>query len=385
MVSIAKGNAYELRDYLLNKVIESIGTDPFRSCFLSFLGLDNKNPVIFDFGSLSLYQRCAISGLKVIDDQISTFDVYRLLGQAPKIDSTPMQWVTDIFGVMAVKWVAEQKDDRNLEDKFQVWLNGFLPQYMKESRFNAYEKDIANHLIDSQTVLYKTACIPLFLHYQGIQLINDHQNRLCLINEFMPEFRKSFNFETSGVLLSIMIFVFDKVNLDVALVPPNGWTQDDLIGFLEGIPIGLKKWTWEKAGRTKGAVPVKWHINNEYHVQNLLYVLLAPIFVDIDDEIYLKPVGQKTPRLDLYIPPMHTIIEVKYRKNEKKSFQALIGEIAEDASLYRSDLTYKDAQIICFLWDCTRSTQEHAKFKEGILKIDGVDACVVLSAPSMIK
>ncbi len=120
-------------------------------------------------------------------------------------------------------------------------------------------------------------------------------------------------------------------------------------------------------------------------MQNLLYVLLAPIFNDVSDEVYLQPLGQKTPRIDLYLPPMHTIIEVKYRKDSKKSFQALIGEVAEDVSLYRADPSYKDARIVSFLWDHTRSTQEHAKFKEGVMKIQGMDGCVVVNSPSVIE
>lgn len=88
------------------------------------------------------------------------------------------------------------------------------------------------------------------------------------------------------------------------------------------------------------------------------------------------------PRIDLYLPSLHTIIEVKYRKDVKKSFAMLIGEVAEDASLYRADQKFKDARIVIFLWDCTRSTQEHAKFKEGVLKLDGINGCVVVSAPS---
>ena len=110
--------------------------------------------------------------------------------------------------------------------------------------------------------------------------------------------------------------------------------------------------------------------------------MLAPIFNDIADEVTLQPVGQKNPRIDLYLPALHTIIEVKFRKDIKKSFQMLIGEIAEDASLYHVDTKYNDARIICFLWDRTRATQEHSKFKEGILKIKGINGCVVISAPS---
>lgn len=183
-------------------------------------------------------------------------------------------------------------------------------------------------------------------------------------------------------VVSLMIYVFDKVSQDMGVVPPNGWSLDDLLNFLEHIPVGMKRWTWEDEGRTRGAKPVKWLVENEYHVQNLLYVLLAPTFNNIADEVNLSPVGQKNPRIGLYLPSLHTIIEVKYRKGTKKSFSVLIGEIGEDASLYRADTKYQDARIVSFLWDCTRSTQEHAKFKEGVLKINGINGCVVVSAPS---
>jgi hypothetical protein len=82
---------------------------------------------------------------------------------------------------------------------------------------------------------------------------------------------------------------------------------------------------------------------------------------------------------------MHTIIEVKYRKDTGKSFADLIGEVAEDAALYRSDDRYKDAKFVVFLWDQTRATQEHSKFREGVMKIPGIDGCIVISSPSMIQ
>ncbi len=75
-------------------------------------------------------------------------------------------------------------------------------------------------------------------------------------------------------------------------------------------------------------------------------------------------------------------MEVKYRRDTKKPISTIIGEIAEDTSLYRADAKCKDVHIISFLWDCTRATQEHAKFKEGVLRIDGINGCVVVCAPS---
>ena len=384
MVSVEKENAFQLREHLHRKVLNSAGGDPFKSCFLSFLELAQPQPPLFDFATLSLYQKCAIAGLHLLDEHVSMPELSRLLGQAAKIDSTPRPWVSDVFSVMAVKWLVKEWDDEELRSEFNTWSGGFLPEQASSGRFNVYEKDIAGYIVNSEKSTFSSAAIPLFLHYHGIQRIIDHQKRQFLIGRFMEEFREQAAADSSTALLSLMIYVFDKANQDIAIVPPNGWTLDDLLGFLEHIPVGLKRWTWENKGRTKNAEPVKWFIENEYHVQNLLYLLLAPVFNDVSDEVYLQPVGQKTPRVDLYLPSMHTIIEVKYRKDTIKSFQALIGEIAEDASLYRCNPAYENARIAAFLWDHTRSTQEHSKFREGVLKIPGMDACVVVSAPSFM-
>ena len=381
MVSVEIDNVYQLREYLYLKACKDALEDPFKSSFLYFLKL-LENPPIFDFTSLPLYQRCTISGLQIKSEIISSKDISRLLGQAPKIDATPRPWVSDIFGVLAIKWLVEKNCDANIDNEFSNWISGFLEQQIEGNHFNHFEKDIALFVRHDKYASFSSACVPLFLHYLKILRIEDHQSRLSLINRFQNEFRALAKGETSTALLSLMIYVFDQINQDVAIVAPNGWSLDDLVKFLENIPVGLKRWTWEETGRTKGAEPVKWLVENEYHVQNLLYVLLAPIFNDIADEVTLQPVGQKNPRIDLYLPALHTIIEVKYRKDTKKSFPMLIGEIAEDASLYHVDTKYNDARIICFLWDRMSATEEHSKFKEGILKIKGIDGCVVISAPS---
>ncbi|MBB6087960.1 PD-(D/E)XK nuclease domain-containing protein [Wenzhouxiangella marina] len=382
MVPVETENTYQLRDHLFNTVIEGAHIDPFKSCFLHFLGLMKGSVPSFDFASLPLYQRCAIAGLDVVDEVVSSQDVSRLLGQAAKIDATPRPWVSDVFGVMAVKWLVDKINDDRITREFKYWISGFLSQQVSSDNLNTFEKDIALYISSDEPNTYTSACVPLFLHYQNNLRIGDHQERLSLIDRFMGEFRAQAQKNAPTAFLSLMVYVFDQVNQDVAVVPPKGWSLSDLLGFLDHIPVGLKRWTWEEAARTKGAEPVKWPVVNEYHVQNLLYVLLAPIFNDIADEVNLQPVGQKNPRIDLYLPSLQTIIEVKYRKNVKKSFQALVGEIAEDASLYRADEKYMDALIVIVLWDCTRATQEHSKFKEGVLKIKGINGCVVVSAPS---
>ena len=383
MVPLEHANAFALREHLHKKAVHAARGDPFKSCFLTSLGLADSY-IDFSFSSLSLYQRCAISGLKVIDETVSEADVTRLLGQSSRIDATPMPWVSDVIGVMSVKSLVEDCYGDDMKERLESWIGDFLPQQIQVGRHGAFELDIARYLVDSEDAVFATATIPLFLHYSGRRPLADQKARLEFFGRFITEFVEHGTDDTGILVLALMLFCFDHASKEIALVPPEGWSLKDLVVFLNRIPVGLKRWTWEVKGRTKGAAPVKWPIENEYHVQNLLYVLLAPFFYDVADEINLQQVGQKHPRADLYLPGLNTIIEVKYRKSSSKSFAKLIGEVAEDASLYHADPRYKDAKMVCFLWDHTRSTQEHAKFKEGVLMIQGIDACVVINAPSFM-
>ena len=383
VASTVQENIYHLRDYVHRKAEESTTDNPFKSCFFSLLGLtDSKITIAYD--SLSLYQKCAISGLQLIEECVPETDLLRLLGQSSQIDSTPMPWVADPIGVMSIMWLVDIYQGEATNASFRSWLDDFLPKQTTSSRLNVFEQDITQYVANPDSPKFLTATIPLFFHYHSKLPITDQKIRHDLVAKFMKEFQEHAPKISDSALLSIIVFVFDHVNRNIALAPPNSWSLENLVVFLENIPAGLKRWTWENEKRTKNSLPVKWAVENEYHVQNLLYTLLAPIFEDIVDEMYLQSVGQKTPRADLYLPSIDSIIEVKYRKDSKKSFQSLISEIAEDTSLYRADTNYKDAYIVCFLWDHTRATQEHAKFKQGIEQMHDKNSCVVISSPSVM-
>ena len=189
MVPVEKDNVYQLREYLHRKVIESAHADPFKVYFLHFLGLSKDSPPSFDFSALSLYQRCAIAGLGILDETVSSPDVSRLLGQAAKIDSTPRPWVSDVFGVMAVKWLAGRMNDARIAREFENWISGFLAQQAGGDHLNLFEKDIAAYVHSGESSIYGSACVPLFLHYRMIRRIDDQQSRMALIGRFMGEFR----------------------------------------------------------------------------------------------------------------------------------------------------------------------------------------------------
>jgi hypothetical protein len=156
----------------------------------------------------------------------------------------------------------------------------------------------------------------------------------------------------------------------------------DVLHVLEGVQRSFKRWSWETAPRTPRSAVARWEIENEYHVQNLLWAILAPLFPDLNDEETLPPVGQKSPRVDLSIQSLHTVVEVKFMR-PTTPFQNVIEEIAADASLYTTD--HRWTSIIPFVWDDARRIEEHQKLVAGLKQLPGVIGAVVVSRPGKME
>jgi len=159
----------------------------------------------------------------------------------------------------------------------------------------------------------------------------------------------------------------------------GSFSLEDVSKLLKGVPAGLRGWTWEKKSRTQGGKPRQWYIENEYHVQNLLYLLLAPVFADIIEEEYTGSVGQKKPRVDLVIPSLKLVIEIKFWYGKDKP-QRIIEEIAEDTSLYLAQGSPHE-QMIAFIWDDSCRTEEHDLLDSGLKTLPGIFDVVIVSRP----
>jgi len=162
-------------------------------------------------------------------------------------------------------------------------------------------------------------------------------------------------------------------------------TRTDLVTLLQNVSRGMKRWTFEHEKRTANSAMARWDVENEYHVQNLLWALLAPVFPDLEDEENLPSIGQKKPRADLGVPSLRTLIEVKFlRDRGQRALAKLIEEIAADASLYLSRTTEYD-NIVAFVWDDCAQTEQHHELKSGIEQMTGVLAAIILPRPSSMK
>ncbi|XSC47616.1 hypothetical protein ACF1BQ_020595 [Bradyrhizobium sp. RDT10] len=195
-----------------------------------------------------------------------------------------------------------------------------------------------------------------------------------------------FNPHTSGpgrdaVRLAVFESEFQRLGqIDIASA-----TRNDLVTLLQNVSRGMKRWTFEHEKRTANSAIARWDVENEYHVQNLLWAVLAPVFPDLEDEENLPSIGHKKPRADLGVPSLRTLIEVKFlRDRGQRALAKLIEEIAADASLYLSRTTEYD-NIVAFVWDDCAQTEQHYELKSGIQHINGVSAAIILPRPSSMK
>lgn len=168
---------------------------------------------------------------------------------------------------------------------------------------------------------------------------------------------------------------------DASTLRPGSTTPADVARLLSRVSHSLRRWAWDEAPRTLRSAAARWEVENEYHVQDLLWVILAPVFPDLDDEEWLRSLGQHHPRADLAIPSLRVIVEVKFLRKGKSAFSKVIQEVAADAGTYLRDGSGFDT-IVAFVWDDEARTEEHEELRRGLMQIRGVADAVVVSRPS---
>jgi hypothetical protein len=159
-------------------------------------------------------------------------------------------------------------------------------------------------------------------------------------------------------------------------------TLTDVATVLHRVPTAFQRWTWEEKPRTArhGAVPRRWHIENEYHFQSFLYAVLKPLIPALEEEQYLPPTGTYQPRADLCILALELVIEVKFWYRGK-SVKDLTEEIAADLTLYlRNDSPYR--KVIVAIWDDGARTEDQAELMRGLKGLSGLLDVVIVNRPS---
>lgn len=187
-------------------------------------------------------------------------------------------------------------------------------------------------------------------------------------------------FEAGLRLAAIDWAVQRAMDFDIATL-----TVTDVATVLHRVPAVFQRWTWEDKPRTSklGAEPRRWHIENEYHFQSLLYAVLKPLIPALEEEQYLSPTGTYQPRADLCILGLELVVEVKFWYC-RKSVKDLTEEIAADLTLYlRKDSPYRT--VIAAIWDASARTEEQVELKRGLKGLTGLSDAVIVNRPSCMQ
>lgn len=196
--------------------------------------------------------------------------------------------------------------------------------------------------------------------------------------------RKSSSMGLGVPRAAIRLAALDWIRRDRPVCDLRTVTVEGIAELLRRVPAGLKKWTWEDTPRTKTSpAPRQWHVENEYHVQNMLWLLLAPLFPDLLDEDSTPKVGPVQPRADIGVPSLRLIVEAKFMRADDPP-KKMVEQIAQDASLYLVPGS-KYNKLIPFIWDDSRRTERHEEMIRGMRQIAGVvDAVIVPRPGSMV-
>jgi len=261
-----------------------------------------------------------------------------------------------------------------------TWLSDLLSRSAKEVDDNAWTLGLisaARHLIGAGPTMRDPADLAFALALRGIGEAGD--SLAASAWQIASQLPSTPNLGLDR--LSVRLSAFDGVvarSSHVRIASPG---FDDLLLALRGVPRAMKHWAFETKPRTPRSEIAIWHVENEYHVQALLWTILAPIFPDLEDEENLPSVGHKRPRVDLAVPSIRTLIEVKYMRGGAQSdFAKVIDEVAADASLYLSTTKAFD-KIVAFVWDDSAHSEQHHELQSGLERIRGVEAAVVVSRP----
>lgn len=306
-----------------------------------------------------------------------------------QLQGTPTAIVLDPLAILGVLIGVASDQTIAIDGSIKTWLESLLSERKKLKEKGLWADFAINLLaeylgLSNQRPFSESADIypvRILMHSKGFLRSYPEELGSEDVNSFLTY---SIREEFSGVDNAQAIIVLAALKLTrkkIEFLEISVPGIQTLLNLLKRVPEALSIWTWEHAPRTRNAEVIKWDIQNEYHVQNLLHLILKPIFPDIKPEESLTSSGHVHPRVDFFIPSLRVAIEVKFLRSSQQSvLKNITEEIASDAHHYRIEKNICD-DIVVFIWDDSRSTEEHSKLKDAIEKMEGVRGAVIVSRP----
>jgi hypothetical protein len=154
-------------------------------------------------------------------------------------------------------------------------------------------------------------------------------------------------------------------------------SPETVVHVLAQFEASMRRWRWDALDLK---APLRWPVVSEREVQDILYLMLRPVFLDLEDEDTLPKFGHSTYRADFGIPSLGLLIEAKYARSAG-DFKDIEKEVLEDIVPYlQTPERYN--RIVVFIYDHSASVQVHETTARALRRAPGIDGVVIASRPS---
>lgn len=105
-----------------------------------------------------------------------------------------------------------------------------------------------------------------------------------------------------------------------------------------------------------------FEIEDEYDVQDILYVIVKSVFPNLRDEDAIAKVGAKTTKIDLIIREERILVEVKMIKKKDSNETHFIEQLKVDFESYHECVWLR--KLFCFVYDPYKKTRDISNFND---------------------
>ncbi|MCB0044345.1 MAG: hypothetical protein KDD92_02825 [Caldilineaceae bacterium] len=318
------------------ELLEDDSIQCFLYYYLSDHGLLNQTPVNLIGDEETLAAR-GYKGSSPVDEEVQA-----IINRKP---IKGIDYTTNIFKLLGIHLASGCL----LSDKIDIKFNqsSLKYKYVIKRVLPEYEEQFTDALLNADVDLeFPYADICNFIYQKDIKDDN--------IEPFLSEILK----RDLDIIDLLILEDVERVLLSNSIPKiqfQNLSAREIAVQVLEQFSNAVKKITH---ARRKGHE--SFIINDEYDVQDLLYVMLKPLFPKLTDEEPTPKVGAKYNKIDLIIREEGIMIEVKMIKEKDRDEKDFIEQLKNDIQSYYKYKFLKD--LLIFVYDPQNKTRDIQNF-----------------------
>ena len=158
----------------------------------------------------------------------------------------------------------------------------------------------------------------------------------------------------SSIGINELVLLEDYLKINNRIGYQNLTALEIIYQVIENFPEAIKKIKNRRKGKKV------YEFKDEYDVQDILYVMLKPLFPSLKEEDPIPKVGVNSTKIDLINREEGILIEVKMIKESDVDESKFIKQLKEDIQSYH--LCQWMNSLICFVYDPFDKTKDRNNF-----------------------